>query len=190
MYLKELVKTNKTVFSLNDLQQIWKISDRNYLKLVANRLSRQGKIERIRRGFYVLNSNYNIFELSNKLKAPSYVSLETVLRKAGIIFQDYSHSVYAVSNNTLQKEVNGIKFNYFKIADNILFNLIGIERNNNIVIASPERALADRVYLTPNYYFDNLDNIDIEKLKKISLIYNKRTQKEIKNIIESIQKNV
>lgn len=188
MYLKQLFSTKKTIFNIDDLRQIWKIQNKDYLKTVVNRLFKRGDILRIKRGIYTLNMDYNIFELSGKIKKPSYVSLETVLQKNGVIFQDYSESVYAVSNNTMQFKIEDIKFYYFKISDDILFNPLGIENKDTYNIASTERAIADRVYLTPNYYFDNLRNIDIENLKKISKIYNKRTQKEIKKIIKFIQK--
>jgi len=105
------------------------------------------------------------------------------LQREAVVFQDYSSSVYALSNNTVQYKIHGIKFSYYKIKDEILFNSLGIENKNNFQIASTERAIADRVYLTPNYYFDNLRKIDIKKLRIISQIYNKRTRKEIEKII-------
>ena len=39
--------------------------------------------------------------------------------------------------------------------------------------------------LTKNYYFDNLDFVDFEKLEEISQIYNKRVILEIKKIIKN-----
>ena len=189
MYLKQLIITNKTVFSVDDLRQIWQIQNKDYLKTVINRLFKRAEIFRIKRGLYAINKAYNIFELANKIKKPSYISLETVLQKNAVIFQDYSASVYSLSNNTVQFEVNKIKFNYFKLKEEILFNPLGIINKNTYNIASTERAIADRVYLTANYYFDNLRNVDIKKLKNISKIYNKRTQAEIKKIIKFIKKN-
>jgi len=53
------------------------------------------------------------------------------------------------------------------------------------MIASAERAICDRLYLSPNYYFDNLEAIDKEKLQEISLIYNKRVILEINNLIKN-----
>lgn len=187
MYFKQLIKTKKTVFTIADFQQIWQIKNKNYLKTIINRLFVRREIFRIKKGVYVLNKEYNIFELSNKLKSPSYISLETVLQKEGVVFQDYSNSVYAISNNTKKFEINKKKFEYFKIKNDILLNPLGIKKQDNYNIASKERAVTDRIYLTSNYYFDNLKNIDIEKLDKISKIYNKRTEKEIKKLIKFIK---
>ncbi len=188
MYLKQLITTKKTVFSVDDLRQIWQLEDKNYLKTVIARLFKSGKIIRIKRGIYAISEDYNIYELATKIKSPSYVSLETVLQKEGVVFQDYSNSVYAVTDNTVKIEVGDVVFRYFKIKDDILFSPLGIERRGFVNIASVERALADRIYLTPGYYFDNLRGIDVKKLKEISMIYNKRTQREIKKIIRFIQK--
>jgi len=189
MYFKQLTKTKKTVFSINDLRLLWQIKNKNYLKTVINRLLKRKELFRLKRGVYVLDNNqYNPIEASNKIRTNSYVSLETVLQKEGIIFQDYSNSIYAVSDNTLKYKIDQNKFYYFKIKDDILFNTLGIENTNGYNIATKERAIADRLYLTPGYYFDNLKNIDIKKLKKISQIYNKRTRKEIEKLIKEIQK--
>jgi predicted transcriptional regulator of viral defense system len=189
MYLKPLINTKQTVFNVGDLRQIWQIEDKNYLKTIITRLFKAEKIIRIKRGVYAINKDYSEYELSSKIKSPSYISLETVLQKNGVIFQDYSKSIYNISNNTVKNKVQGTMFRYFKIKDDILFNPLGIEKNNFINIASTERAIADRVYLTPGYYFDNLRKVNVKKLKQISKIYNKRTQLEIRGIIRFIQKN-
>jgi predicted transcriptional regulator of viral defense system len=188
MYLKPLINTKQTVFNVGDLRQIWQIEDKNYLKTIITRLFKAEKIIRIKRGVYAINEDYSEYELSSKIKSPSYISLETVLQKNGVIFQDYSKSIYNISNNTVKNKVQGTMFRYFKIKDDILFNPLGIEKNNFINTASTERAIADRVYLTPGYYFDNLRKVNVKKLKQISKIYNKRTQLEIRGIIRFIQK--
>ena len=187
MYLKQLIIGKKTVFNVDDLQQIWQIGNKDYLKTLINRMVKRNELLRLKPGIYVLNKNYNIFELANKIKKPSYVSLETVLQKKGVIFQDYSQSIYAISNNTAQFKIDNINFNYCKLSDNILFNPLGIENQETFSMATLERAIADRIYLSPGYFFDNLRDVDLKKLKKISKIYNKRTEKEINKIIKLIQ---
>jgi hypothetical protein len=52
---------------------------------------------------------------------------------------------------------------------------MGILHKKGITIASIERAICDRLYLTPWYYFDNLRNISWTKVFEIAEIYqNKR----------------
>ncbi|MDP3381306.1 MAG: hypothetical protein Q8S84_07580 [bacterium] len=55
------------------------------------------------------------------------------------------------------------------------------------MIASKERAVCDRIYLSKNYYFDNLESINLEKLEEISQIYNKRVILEIKKLIKNVK---
>lgn len=183
-YLKRLLDSSLTVFTLKDLGKIWNIKSPTYLKLVLSRLNKRREIKRLQRGIYVISRNYDKFELANKLKSPSYVSLETILQKENIIFQKYEQSIFSVSNNTLLKKINGTKFEYSKITAEILSNPVGIEIQNGAFAASPERAICDRIYLSPNYFFDNLRQIDLQKLEQIGQIYNMRVQKEVKNIIK------
>ena len=185
MYLKQLVQSGKTVFSLDDLQKIWLIEARNYLRLVVGRLVKKGEIIRISRCLYALNKEFDLLELANKVKIPSYVSLETVLQKEGIVFQDYERTIFSISNNSLTKKINDLDFSYFKIKDEILFNPLGIKRSKQANLATVERALCDRIYLSPNYYFDNLRPVNQEEILKISQIYNLRVQKEVKNLIKA-----
>jgi hypothetical protein len=55
------------------------------------------------------------------------------------------------------------------------------------MIASSERAICDRVYISGEYYFDNLASINTDKLKKIASIYNKRVALYINTLIKDAQ---
>jgi predicted transcriptional regulator of viral defense system len=188
MYLSDLVKSRKTVFSIADLGKIWKIGDPKYLKVLASRFSKNGQLQRLKRGIYAISDEYDVFELANKLKAPSYVSLETILAKESIVFQDYGQTIFSVSNNSVIKEATGKSFVYSKIADEILSNPLGIEFQGQAYVASPERAVCDRIYLSPNYHFDNLGPLEPKRLEEISRIYNRRTQTEVGEILKEIYK--
>ncbi len=188
MYLGQLVKSKKTVFSTNDLAKLFLVKNRNYLKTVISRLCQRGDLMRIGRGFYALDRDFNSWELANKLKVPSYVSLETVLQKRGVIFQDYGQTVFSISDNSLRKKVAGWTFEYSKIKETVLANPLGVERESGVWVATVERALCDRIYLTPGYYFDNLRGLNLELLSSLSQIYNKRTKKEILEIINQLKK--
>jgi predicted transcriptional regulator of viral defense system len=186
MYLKQLIASGKTVFSLEDLGKIWDISDKNYLKVVASRLFQSGTLIRIYRGLYALRQTYDTLELANKLKTPSYVSLETVLRKENIIFQNYGSTIFSVSDNTIAKKVDTTTFQYSKINDSAFSNPLGVIRVGQIAIATAERAVCDRIYLSPRYFFDNLRGLDMVKLASISKIYgNRRVEKEIEELIQN-----
>mgnify|MGYP001581922248 CR=1 FL=1 len=181
--LKYLINTGKTVFSSEDMAKIFHISNKNYLAVLLSRMVKRKELIRIRKGIYACSPNYNHLELANKLKRPSYISLEKVLFDNSVIFQDYSNNITSVSNNNYSERVNDTLYSYHKIKDDILMNPVGILTENRVRTASVERAVCDTVYLTKNFYFDNLDGIDKEKLLEISKIYNKRVVAEIKKYV-------
>ncbi|OGK10236.1 hypothetical protein A2954_02670 [Candidatus Roizmanbacteria bacterium RIFCSPLOWO2_01_FULL_37_12] len=189
MFLQQLVKTGKTVFSSEDLGKIFEIDNKNYLKVVLSRLTKRGELIRLRKGIFIIREDYNRYELANKLKRPSYVSLERILFENDIIFQDYSNAITSVSNNSYKEQIAGFDYSYYKIKDEILTNPIGIEIKNNYAVATTERASCDLIYLMKNFYFDNIDHINKDLLKEISKIYNKRVIREVEKIC-STQKNM
>lgn len=179
MLITKLIETKKTVFAFEDLAKITNSVNRNYLKVLLARMVKREELIRIYKGIYTYTPDYNKLELANKLKKPSYVSLQRVLFDNSIIFQDFSNKITSVSNNTYSVKVQSYEYSYFKIKDDILTNPIGLTTQNAIRIAAVERALCDTVYLFKNFYFDNLKNIDKEMLLRISKIYNKRVKNEI-----------
>lgn len=181
--LKYLINTGKTVFSSEDIAKILHISNKNYLAVLLSRIVKRNELIRIRKGVYAYSPDYNNLELANKLKRPSYVSLEKVLFDNSVIFQDYSNKITSVSNNNYSERINNTQYSYHKIKDDILINPIGIVTENSVRIASIERAVCDTVYLAKNFYFDNFDSVDKKKLLEISKIYNKRVIAEIKKYV-------
>lgn len=181
--LASLIALNKTVFSLSDLGKIWGIADSQYLRLAVFRLVSRGELFRICRGYYSLRKDYESLELAFKLLSPSYVSLETVLFRKGVIFQDYSMTISSAGINRWEKKIDGMLFSYFKIKNDVLLNPMGVEHKLSYAIAGLERAIGDMVYLHPNYYFDNLTSVDKKKLIKITDIYqNGRVYRELKKL--------
>lgn len=189
MYVKPLIDSGKTVFSLADFRLLWHIDNPSYLRTIVSRLFQRGEIQRISHGLYVLNDRFDPLELANKIKSPSYVSLETVLRGAGVVFQDTGNMIFSTSNDSLSREVAGHTFVYATLRDAVLSNPLGIEHRGMVMIATPERALCDRIYLSPNTYFDNVRALDPKKLLALSIIYNARTEQEIKRIIHTIKRH-
>jgi hypothetical protein len=68
----------------------------------------------------------------------------------------------------------------------VLSNPLGIVSTGQAVVATAERAVCDRIYLSPQYYFDNLRGLDLKKLIAISKIYgNDRVEKEVEELIRN-----
>ncbi len=180
--LKKLIATGKTIFTSQDIAKIIGITNNQYLATFLSRKVKSGELIRIKKGIYSFTFSFNKLELANKLKHPSYISLEYVLFKENIIFQDYTNIITSVSNNTLSIKIEKTEFRYFKIKDEILSNPEGVLEKDKVVIASLERAICDTLYLRGNIYFDNLKSFNKEFLLSLSRFYNKRVQKEVKKI--------
>jgi predicted transcriptional regulator of viral defense system len=184
--IEALYQSRKTVFTTNDLRILWVEQNPDALKSSVKYFVDTGKLQRLKKGFYALPSGYEIFELAQKLIAPSYISLETALQKHGIIFQ-YSSSITSLAPYnrifTIQKQ----RFQYHAMKKEFLLNPVGILEEKNYLFASPERAICDFVYLYGLSHFDNVKNVDTEMLKEIVQIYGKKSvEKNIAKLIETL----
>ena len=150
---------------------------------ITNRLKKYvntGKLLRVRRGFYAKDKNYNRYELATRIYTPAYISFETVLTERGVNFQYYGNIFVA---SYLNREINiaGQVISFVRIKDYVLSNTTGIEYKDGYAIASPERAFLDRLYVSGDYHFDNLNNLDWKKVQEIIPFYNnKRMEKKVK----------
>jgi len=182
-YIDKILNSWKTVFRYSDMEILLGISNRNTLRSIFSRGSSDGIFTLLQKWVYGLRK-YDKFELGSKLKTKSYISFETVLKAEWIIFQDYGNQIFLASDNNLKKTVDDNTFVYHKIKDDILMNPLWLIHKWSYTIASKERAVCDRIYLSKNYYFDNLGNIDVELLEEISQIYNKRVILAVKALIK------
>ena len=163
----------RSVFSLNDIAMLIGESDFKKLNERLNYYVRRGKLLRPRKGVYV-KPNYNPEELVCTLYTPSYISLEYVLQKAGVVFQ-YDERITAVSYLSRSVDIEGRAYAYRKIKGEILVVTQGINQIGNVNIATPERAFLDLLYLNATYHFDNLNPLDKNLITKLLSIYNSKT---------------
>jgi len=187
--ISKILRSNNTVFSFKDICLIWGTTNKKGAISAINYYIKTGNIYRIRRGFYAKARNYDKFEFATKIYTPSYISFETVLTKAGVIFQYYDQ-IFIASYLTREIVADGEKYFYKKIKDIILTNQSGIENKGNYFIASPERAFLDILYLYKNYYFDNLLSLNWEKVFEILSIYgkNKTMRKKVEEYYKETRK--
>jgi len=161
-----IYQSKKTVFRLNEIAMLSGETNFTSLNQKLNYYVRTGKLENPRKGIYA-KPEYNPEELACSVYTPSYISLEYVLQRSGIIFQ-YNSLITSVSYLSREIEINGQTYRFRKIKKEVLVNTSGIERKpNHVNIASPERAFLDLLYLEPGFYFDNLNSLDTEKIKKL-----------------------
>lgn len=167
--LLSLHKLPQTVFTLQEISLLFPNIPYTNLKKRMSYSSTSSALKKLRRGIYA-KEGYNILELANKPYTPSYISLETVLQKAGITFQYYER-VFAVSYLSRTIEADGHTFEYHKIRDDILTNNNGVVKEGLVNIASPERAFLDTIFLHQNYPFDNLNMLNWDAITSLQHIY-------------------
>lgn len=187
-YISTILRSNKTVFSSKDIVLLWGDANTNAARVRVKYYIKTGALYPLRRGIYAKDKNYDKFELATKIYTPAYISLETVLAKAGITFQFYSQ-IFIASYQTREVIVDGQTYSFRKIKDEILTNSLGVEIKENYSIASPERAFLDVVYLNKDYHFDNLSPLNWDRIYEILPIYggNKRMEQKVKKYQEAAQ---
>lgn len=172
--IAKLYQSSKTILTNKDLALIWEINDETSLHAKTAYYVKQGALIRLTRGVFAKDTNYNSKELASSIYTPSYISFETVLREAGIIFQHYD-TIFVAGPYAFTKKIDKYQITFRKLKDAVLFNSTGIVSKDNYSIATPERAFLDMIYLSPNYYFDNLKFINWEKCEELVKIYNNKS---------------
>lgn len=119
------------------------------------RMIHSGDLFRLRRGLYATRRDLNPLCLAASIYGPSYISFETALAYYGLI----PEAVYEITSATLKrpKEFENIfgHFNYRRVPESVYS--IGIERitepETPFLIASPTKAVCDRIALEPRMRF-------------------------------------
>jgi len=181
----KLYQDTRTVFKISDIALLTEDNNPASLARRLNYYVKTGKIINPRKGIYT-KPGYNSEELASKLYTPSYISLQYVLQRAGIIFQ-YSETITAMSYLSRDVEVDGQTFTYRKAKQQILYNWAGIRQSEQgIFQATPERAFLDLFYLEPRFYFDNLNPLDRNLVAELLAVYSSSTlSRRVKKILES-----
>ncbi len=181
--LLNLYKDTASVFTMQGIAMTYgQELERNTIKNKMIGYVKKGELINPRKGIYA-KPGYDEKELACLLYTPSYISLEYVLQRAGIIFQ-YSDEITSVGNLSRSVEIDGKVYKYRKIKSEILIDTAGIICEGNVNIASPERAVLDTLYLNSNYYFDNPTSLDKQKVYSLLPIYNSKTlEQRVKKIL-------
>ncbi len=165
-----IYKESRTVFRFNEIAMLTGVQNFQSLSKKLNYYVHTGKLNNPRKGVYS-KPEYDPEELACSLFSPSYISLQYVLQKAGVIFQ-FDSRITSVSYLSRIIEIEDREFIYRKIKGISLVNNAGITRqNNNVNIAEPERAFLDLLYLEKEYHFDNLNPLNKAFIFKLMPLY-------------------
>jgi hypothetical protein len=181
-----LYQQSLTVFRTVDVAMLIGETDRASLAKKLNYHVGKGRLRNPRKGIYT-KPEYNPVELACRIYAPSYISLNYALQKAGIVFQ-YDSAFTLVSYLSRTLEIDKFTFRYRKLKDPILANPAGIDRQpNQVNIAQAERAFLDMLYLNPGFYFDQPGSLNPEKVTALFPVYkSKALEKRAAEILRNV----
>ncbi len=168
--IAKLYQSPKTILSNKDLALIWQENNQKNLNAKTAYYVKHKTLTRLTRGVFSKLKNYSVKELATSLYTPSYISFETILREAGVIFQHYD-TLFIATNQSKTITLDQHPLVFRKLKNAVLFNPAGIIHQNNYSIATTERAFLDMLYLFPNYYFDNLSVINWARCDELAPLY-------------------
>jgi predicted transcriptional regulator of viral defense system len=166
----DLNNSNKIILSVEDIAALLSIS-RESAKVTANRYVQSKQLIRLKRNFYITPTQLgklkeeDYFSLANMLQVPSYISLTTALSYYNISTQQIQGIIESVAlKRTANIKVENLEFKYLLIKKDLYSDFI-LEKQ--FFIATPEKAIADAVYLTSlGKYNCDFEAINFGKLNK------------------------
>jgi len=172
---QELIKRNISVFSPLEFQRIFNVT-KSATNFFINFHLKKGFFTKIRNGLYML-ANYpaNYYLIANRLYEPSYISFDAALSFHGIIPETIYAVTSATTKITREFKTNNIRFVYHKLKKEAYTGYKAIKHSNNtILMAEPEKALADYLYFVAlkkrEFHYERLDLKKIKKTKLLSYI--------------------
>jgi hypothetical protein len=168
--LNTVLNSSRTVFTVQSLLMITGASDSKRMTKSLNYYAHEGKVLNPRRGIYT-KLTYDVKEMACSLFRPSYISMEYVLQRAGVVFQ-WDDTITCISYLSRTIEVDEKIYQYRKINPELWIGMEGIEQIDNIAMAVPERAFLDMMYLSAgNCYFDNLHPLSVKRVRELLPLY-------------------
>ena len=151
------------LFTLKTLRDVLGIKKESTLFSMIKKLARAGVLTKIERNKYLLEGGkVNDFISANFIYQPSYISFESALNFYGILSQFPYQISSATARKTVEKTFQDKLFAYTHIKKDLFW---GYEKKKDFLIALPEKALLDQLYLTAKGYKKlNLDEYDLSRM--------------------------
>lgn len=160
---KKLYQAHCPFFTLSQLSQIFNIKGPSVYKIIQ-KLKFAKILEKVEKNKYVLvDSQFSDFSLANFLYQPSYISLESALNFYGILSQ-FPYEITSVTTKKPKEKLFHNKiFTYRRLKKELYF---GYQKIDDYLIAYPEKALLDQLYLHSKGLASlSLDEYNLKSLK-------------------------
>jgi predicted transcriptional regulator of viral defense system len=168
------------------------VKDRNYLRIILSRYSKNNKVQRLKRGTYVASSYVDdvqkkgIFStylefIASAIYEPSYLSLEYVLQKYNAI-TEATVNFTLVSRNKTSRFLNTFgNFIYHNIKRELFTGFNLVERDGfPIYEATKAKALFDFLYLRKNLL---VDKKAVNELRINIEVFDRKDRKEFEEYV-------
>ncbi|MBI2335057.1 hypothetical protein HYU96_04665 [Candidatus Daviesbacteria bacterium] len=168
---EELLNRGIKIFTPLEFRRIFPKSEAK-IQYFLETQTKQGLFIRLKKGLYALKTDLpGDEEIANALYRPSYLSFEYAMAKYGIIPESPYHLTSATTNPTRVFNVNHQAFSYFTIKQETYAGYyLDTGGSRKILIAEPEKALADYLYFVSLGQRSWNDRFNVSKLDKAKLM--------------------
>ncbi|MHA1482287.1 MAG: type IV toxin-antitoxin system AbiEi family antitoxin domain-containing protein [Candidatus Heimdallarchaeaceae archaeon] len=170
--IRELKKKKIRIFTPLEFKRLFAVSDYATQWFIKTHTKKKLFVK-IRNGLYML-ADYpaNHYLIANRLYEPSYISFDAALSFHGIIPETIYAVTSATTKTTREFEADNIRFVYHKLKKEAYTGYKAIKHSDNtILMAEPEKALADYLYFVAlkkrGLHYERLD---LKKIKKTNLL--------------------
>jgi len=169
---KKLKEKNLTIFTPLDFKRVFSVSDYATQWFIKT-YTQKGLFIKLRNGLYAL-ADYlpSQYLIANRLYEPSYISFDTALSFYQIIPETIYEVTSATTRTTREFEANKIRFTFHKIKKTAFTGYKATKYlGNTILIAEPEKALADYLYFVDLRKRSlSYERLDLKSVKKTKLL--------------------
>ncbi len=164
---QKLSENNIKIFTPREFRRIFDVSFFAASKFIYQQTQKKIFIK-LRNGLYCLSlTRPDLFAIANKIYQPSYISLETALAFHNIIPEKVYTITSVSAKATRSFSAINQEFSYSKIKKDLFVGYNIIERGSEkFLIAEPEKALLDYLYISNKNRSKVNERIDISLLKK------------------------
>ena len=164
--VQKLYTSGQKLFNLQNLSRLLDINIPRSARSVVMRLTNDKILTRIAKDTYIVTDpSPTRFEIANFLFSPSYISLETALNYHGILSQFPLEITSVTLKKSVTKQADGQVFSYAHLKQNLFW---GYEKKDGQLIAFPEKALLDQIYLSSKGLRSvHLDEYDLSNVNKL-----------------------
>lgn len=168
---KRLKSLKLPVFTPNEFKDVFDVP-LNTAQAFIKRNLKSGLFIKLRNNYYqIQDSNPSQYLIANKLYQPSYISLETALAHYGIIPETIYGITSVTTKATQEFETPRATMSYQRIKGSSFMGYKSIILEGVVVlIASPEKALADYLYFVDLGKASLNDRLDLRRVSRARLI--------------------